>query len=108
MKEKTVVADIERSIYDFKNDEKDVYRIQSGLTPEIVEKISQEKKDPQWMRDFRLKALDVYNSIQMPNWGPSIEGLDMENIVTYVRPKTKMSGKWEDVPGGYPDARRCS
>ena len=98
MKEKTYVADIERSMYDFKNDEKDVYRIQSGLDPEIVKKISTEKKDPQWMADFRLKALETYNSMQMPNWGPSIEGLDMENIVTYVRPNTKMSAKWEDVP----------
>ena len=98
MKEKTYVADIERSMYDFKNDEKDVYRIQSGLTAEIVNKISTEKKDPEWMAKFRLQALDIYNEMQMPNWGPSIEGLDMENIVTYVRPNTQMSAKWEDVP----------
>ena len=98
MKEKTYVADIERSIYDFKNDEKDVYRIQSGLTPDIVEKISQEKKDPQWMEQFRLRSLEIYNELKMPNWGPSIEGLDMENIVTYVRPNAKMSGTWEEVP----------
>ena len=50
------------------------------------------------MREFRLKSLEIYNSIQMPQWGPSIEGLNMENIVTYVRPNTKMQGKWEDVP----------
>ena len=98
MKEKTYVADIERSMYDFKNEEKDVYRIHSGLTPEIVEKISTEKKDPEWMRQFRLQSLAVYNDSQMPDWGPSIEGLDMENIVTYVRPNTQMSAKWEDVP----------
>ena len=98
MKEKTYVADIERSIYDFKNDEKDVYRIQSGLTPEIVEKISAEKNDPEWMKEFRLRSLDVYNNIDMVDWGPAIDGLDMENIVTYVRPNTKMSAKWEDVP----------
>ena len=98
MKEKTYVADIERSIYDFKNEEKDVYRIQSGLTSDIVEKISKEKNDPEWMRELRLHSLEVYNSMKMPNWGPSIEGLDMENIVTYVRPNTHMSAKWEDVP----------
>ena len=90
MKEKSYVADVERSMYDFKNDEKDVYRIQSGLTAE--------KNDPQWMKEFRLHALDLYNNIDMVNWGPPIEGLDMENIVTYVRPNTKMSAKWEDVP----------
>ena len=98
MKEKTYVADIERSIYDFKKEEKDTYRIQSGLTAEIVEKISSEKKDPQWMHDLRMKSLEIFDHTEMPDWGPSIEGLNMEDIVTYVRPNTKMSAKWEDVP----------
>ena len=98
MKEKTYVADIERSMYDFKKEEKDVYRIKSGLTPDIVEKISTEKKDPQWMHDLRMKSLEIYNESRMPNWGPPIDGLDMDDIVTYVRPNTNMSAKWEDVP----------
>lgn len=98
MEEKTYVEDIDRSLYDFRNEDKDAYRISEGLTREIVEQISREKHDPEWMREFRLKSLEIYNSIQMPQWGPSIEGLNMENIVTYVRPSTKMQGKWEDVP----------
>ena len=53
MEEKTYVDDIDRSIYDIKNDEKDVYRIQEGLTPEIVTEISREKKDPSWMENFQ-------------------------------------------------------
>lgn len=98
MEEKTYVEDIDRSLYDFRNEDKDAYRISEGLTREIVEQISREKHDPEWMHEFRLKSLEIYNSIQMPQWGPSIEGLNMENIVTYVRPNTKMQGKWEDVP----------
>ena len=98
MEEKTYVDDIDRSLYDFRNEDKDAYRISEGLTREIVEQISREKHDPERMREFRLKSLEIYNSIQMPQWGPSIEGLNMENIVTYVRPNTKMQGKWEDVP----------
>ena len=98
MEEKTYVEDIDRSLYDFRNEDKDAYRISEGLTREIVEQISREKHDPEWMREFRLKSLEIYNSIQMPQWGPSIEGLNMDNIVTYVRPNTKMQGKWEDVP----------
>ena len=97
MEEKTYVEDIDRSLYDFRNEDKDAYRIEQGLTRDIVEQISREKHDPDWMREFRLKSLDIYNSIQMPQWGPSIEGLNMDNIVTYVRPNTKMQGKWEDV-----------
>ncbi len=98
MREKTNVNDVDRSMYDFRNEEKDVYRIKEGLTPAIVEKISSEKHDPVWMQNFRLESLQIYNEMKVPDWGPSIEGLNMDDIVTYVRPNTKMSAKWSDVP----------
>ena len=98
MKEKTYVDDIDRSVYDIKDKENDAYKVKAGLTPEIVEKISKEKNDPAWMQQFRLQSLQIYNSLQVPNWGPNIEDLDMDNIVTYVRPKSKMSAKWSEVP----------
>lgn len=103
MEEKTYVEDIDRSLYDFRNEDRDAYRIQEGLTREIVEQISREKHDPEWMREFRLKSLEIYNNIQVPNWGPSIEGLNMDNIITYIRPNTTMQGKWEDVPENIKD-----
>ena len=98
MKEKTYVEDIDRSMYDFRNDDKDAYRVDEGLTPAIVEKISREKHDPAWMENFRLQSLQIYNEMEVADWGPSIEGLDMNNIVTYVRPNTHMTAKWSDVP----------
>lgn len=98
MEEKTYLEDIDRSMYDFRNEDKDAYRIEEGLTAAIVEKISEEKNDPQWMHDFRLKSLEIYNQLQVPNWGPDISGLNMDNIVTYVRPNTKMQGTWDEVP----------
>ena len=98
MKEKTYVEDIDRSMYDFRNEEKDTYKVKEGLTPAIVEQISKEKNDPAWMQLFRLQSLQIYNSMKIPNWGPPIDGLNMDEIVTYVRPNTKMSAKWSDVP----------
>ena len=98
MKEKTYVEDIDRSIYDVKDEERDAYKDDEGLTEAIVEQISHEKKDPPWMELFRLQALQIYNEMPVPDWGPSIEGLDMSHIVTYVRPNTKMTAKWSDVP----------
>lgn len=117
MREKSYVEDIDRSIYDFKDDEKDAYKVKAGLTPEIVQKISDEKKDPAWMQLFRLHSLQIYNQMPIPDWGPSIEGLNMDDIVTYVRPNTKMKAKWSDVPDdikntferlGIPQAERKS
>lgn len=98
MKEKSQVADIDRSIYDIRDEENDAYRMQSGLTPEIIEKLSKEKNDPVWMQQFRLQSLQIYNETPVPNLGPSLEGLDIDNIATYVRPNTKMQNNWENVP----------
>lgn len=97
-KRKTYVEDLDRGLYDIINEDRYSYKVSSGLTPEIVEEISKEKNEPQWMRDFRLKSLDIYNKIEMPTWGPSLDDLDMDNIVTYVKPETTLTGSWNEVP----------
>ena len=97
-REKTYVEDVDRSVYDIKDVEHDAYRMEEGLTPAIVDKLSKEKNDPVWMQQFRLQALQIYHELPVPDWGPSIEGLDMEHIATYVRPNTKMQNNWENVP----------
>ena len=117
MKEKSYVEDIDRSIYDIRDVENDAYRMKEGLTPEIIDKLSKEKGDPVWMQQFRLQSLQIYNEMPIPDWGPSIEGLDMDHIATYVRPKTSMQNDWKNVPQdikdtferlGIPEAERKS
>ncbi len=117
VREKTKVEDIDRSIYDFKISEENSFKVKGGLTKDIVEEISKEKNDPLWMKNFRLKSLDIYNKLNIPNWGPSISELNIDNIVTYVRPNTKMKNDWESVPSdiketferlGIPEAERTS
>ena len=116
-KKKTYVEDIERTLYDIKNEDHSVYKSHSGLTPEIVRDISKRKNDPEWMTEFRLKSLEVYNSLELPTWGPSLEELNMDDIVTYVQPDAKMTGNWEEVPEdikdtfdrlGIPEAEKTS
>ena len=116
-REKSQVEDIDRSVYDIRDEEHDAYRMESGLTPEIVDRLSKEKGDPVWMQQFRLRSLQIYNQLPVPDWGPSLEGLDMENIATYVRPNTKMQNDWRNVPKdiketferlGIPEAERRS
>ena len=98
MKEKSQIEDIDRSVYDIRDEERDAYRMESGLTPEIIDKLSKEKNDPVWMQQFRLQSLQIYNEMKVPNWGPSLDGLDIANIATYVRPNTKMQNNWKNVP----------
>lgn len=115
--ERSEVKDIDRSMYDFRYGEEGFYKVKEGLTPDIVRQISEEKHDPEWMLDFRLRSLEIYNGMKAPEWGPDISGLNMDDIVTYVRPNTKMSAKWDEVPDdikntferlGIPQAERTS
>lgn len=97
-KNKTYIKDIIRSIYDIKNKDESAYKTDKGLTREIIEEISYEKNDPSWMREFRLKSLEIYDNMPMPSWGPDLTDLNMDNIVAYVRPDTDMKHNWRDVP----------
>jgi Fe-S cluster assembly protein SufB len=95
---KSKIKEINRNIYDIKNVDEYDFKIEKGLTAKTIEKISEQKNDPTWMREFRLKALEVYNKLELPTWGPNLSELDMNEIATYVRPKTTLSNSWEDVP----------
>ncbi len=97
-REKTRLDDIDRSVYDIRDAENDAFRMEAGLTPEIVDKLSKEKNDPVWMQQFRLRSLQIYNETPVPDWGPSLEGLDIDHIATYVRPNTAMQNDWKNVP----------
>lgn len=97
-KKKTQIDEMDRGIYDVKNEDIFSFKTDKGLTREIVETISKEKNEPEWMRDFRLKSLEIYNKLALPTWGPSLDELDMDSIVTYVRPKSDLKSEWKDVP----------
>lgn len=86
-----------------------------GLTKEIIENISKEKNEDKWVLDIRLKALDMFNKMSDPDWGPDISYLNINDIATYVKPVDNEARKWEDVPDeiknvfdklGIPDAEK--
>ena len=115
--EKTNVENVDRSIYDIKDKLDPSYIVNSGLTEDIILEISKEKNDPDWMRDFRLKSLEIYNSLSLPDWGAPLDGLNMDDIITYIRPNTNMKEDWNEVPKdirntferlGIPEAERTS
>ena len=95
---KTKIDEINRNIYDIKNKDNYEFKMQKGLNKEIVEEISKKKNEPEWMRDIRLKALETYNQLELPTWGPDLSELKMDEIATYVKPKTNLNSNWDDVP----------
>ena len=97
-KKKSRVDDINRSVYDIKDKVEFSYKADRGLTEDIIRKISAEKEEPSWMLEKRLQALRIYESLDVPPWAPDISELDMDHIDTYIRPKTDMKARWEDLP----------
>lgn len=84
--------------YGFKDPETFVYKAEKGLNEDVVRKISEMKHEPQWMTDFRLKALAHFIQRPMPKWGPDLSNLDLDDIFYYVKPSEASSGNWDDVP----------
>ena len=95
---KTNIEEISRNLYDIKNKDEYDFKIKKGLDKEIIEEISRQKNEPEWMKEIRLKALETYNKLELPTWGPDLSELNMDEIATYVRPKSKLNSNWEDVP----------
>jgi Fe-S cluster assembly protein SufB len=79
-------------------DDNYVFKSERGLSRQVVENISRMKGEPQWMLDFRLKALEHFLARPMPAWGPELKELDLDNIFYYVKPTEKSEKNWDDVP----------
>ena len=101
--------------YGFHDEDVSVFRTAKGLSPEVVAAISQHKKEPQWMLDFRLKAYEHFIKRPMPAWGADLSDIDFDDIYYYVKPVEEQSRNWDDVPDaikntfekiGIPEAER--
>jgi len=84
--------------YGFHDAEQSVFKSRRGLDREIVAQISDMKGEPAWMRDYRLKALEIFEKKPMPTWGPDLSTIDFQNIYYYVKPTSEESKSWDDVP----------
>jgi len=84
--------------FGFSDPENYVFKARKGLNRETVEQISYMKGEPQWMLDFRLKALYHFFKRPMPTWGGDLSSLNLDEIYFYVKPTETESQSWEDVP----------
>jgi len=89
---------LDRYKYGFSDPDETVFHTRRGLDRQVVEEISRLKEEPEWMLAFRLKALEHYLARPMPNWGPDLSGLNLDEIFYYVRPAEAESKTWDEVP----------
>ncbi|HTZ41952.1 MAG TPA: Fe-S cluster assembly protein SufB [Candidatus Omnitrophota bacterium] len=110
--------EISRDIFDHYNPENLKFRAKPGLSREIVEQISKDKGEPDWMLQKRLKGLEIFEKKEMPDWGPDLSDLNLDEIYFYMKPNAvKNSKDWKDVPSdikntfdrlGIPEAEKKS
>ena len=84
--------------YGFKDPEVHVFKSKKGLDEGVVRQISQMKEEPEWMLNFRLKALEHFQARPVPTWGPDLSTLDLDDIYYYVKPTEEEGKTWDDIP----------
>jgi Fe-S cluster assembly protein SufB len=72
--------------------------VRGRISRDLVEEISKSKGEPEWMRLLRLKALETFERLPMPNWLEGVESIDLDEVAAYVRPKAESTNNWEDLP----------
>lgn len=114
-KQENLLEEIGDYRYGFAMPDTSVFRSQKGLNREVVQQISAMKGEPQWMLEFRLRALEHALSRPTPRWGADISGLNLDDIYYYVKPSMGEGRSWDDVPDsikttfdrlGVPEAER--
>jgi len=102
--------------YGWKSEGEYAYVARKGLDHDIIDQIADHKGEPDWMREFRHKSLDIFLAKPMPNWGPDLSEIDFDDIYYYIKPTDEESvDDWDDVPSyiretfdrlGVPEAER--
>lgn len=94
------IRDDYQTRYGFSDPEEYFMRAPKGLNHEVVEMISQLKKEPEWMRKFRHDSLDIFLSKPMPQWGDTemLNSIEFDSIHYFVKSTEKTGRSWDDVP----------
>ncbi len=82
----------------FKMPEVSDIKTDKGIDPETVEAISRYKKEPAWMRNFRLKSYDIFCAKKMPSWGADLSNLNFDDIIYFLRATKRQEKSWDDLP----------
>lgn len=92
------IENVKNDRYDFVTKIKPAYQTGKGLTRELIEEISRVKHEPEWMKNIRLKALEVFLSKPIPTWGPDISEINFDEITYYIKPEDRKANDWDEVP----------
>src|SRR5213082_1952073 len=81
-----------------KEDDQGQLVAKKGISREVVEEMSKIKGEPDWMREKRIKSLEIFLRKPIPTWGVDLSGLDLDELVLYSPPTAGRYNSWDDVP----------
>ena len=84
--------------YDFKDDVESIFSTGKGLNEDVVRAISKAKNEPEWMLEYRLKALKMFEKMPFPSFGPDVSDLDFNSYTYFSRYVKGDKTNWEEVP----------
>ena len=92
------ILDEKKYEYGFKDEDVSIFNTGKGLSEDVVRAISAAKNEPEWMLEFRLKALRAFRALPMPDYGPDLSFMDFDDYTYFTRVSNKESSSWEEVP----------
>ncbi len=89
--------------YGFSKPEEYVFKSRRGLDHAVIDQMCDMKNEPDWMREFRHRSLDIFLSKPMPTWGADLSEIDFDDIYYYIKPTEKQGKSWDDIPASIKD-----
>src|SRR5947208_17057765 len=87
-----------------KEDEQGQLIAKRGISREVIDELSRIKGEPDWMREKRVKSLEIFERKPIPTWGVDLSDLDLSELVLYSPPEAGRYDSWDDVPDGQKQA----
>jgi Fe-S cluster assembly protein SufB len=84
--------------YGFHDPENYIFKAKKGLNREVVEEISWMKSEPDWMRQFRLRSLEIFEKKPLPQWGGNLNQINFQDIYYYMKASKESAKNWDEVP----------
>ena len=98
MNNQDIIKNQEEYAYDFKDKDVSVFKTEKGLNEDVIKSISSIKGEPEWMREYRLKAYHKFMELPLPNFGPDLSEIDFNDFTYYIRPSNRVENSWDKVP----------
>jgi Fe-S cluster assembly protein SufB len=96
------IADLDLSRYKlgWADEEQYVFRPEKGLSSDVVDQMSWWKGEPEWMRQFRLRSLRLFEKKPMAPWfAVNMPDIDFQDIYYYIKPtEAGVVDEWDELP----------